>query len=296
MHVVFGANGRAGGETARALIERGEAVRVVLRRPEQGDKWTALGADVAVASMLDADAVAAALQGASGAFLLNPTPISGDPYAHTQEVGTALRRALQRAEIPKAVVLSSIGAQHASGTGVISTLNQIEELLDGAAPAVTFLRSGYFVETWSDVAGAAMTEGILPTFIEPTQKIAMVSTIDVGRAGAALLGQSWTGKRIVELGGPDDWSAEDVAIAFAKAIGRPVQPIFVPPEARAAVLANEGIDGTLAQALLGMYTGITDGHFAREEANEQHRGGVALTAAVERIVSTLQAARDQAGT
>ena len=36
MHVVFGANGRAGGETARALIERGEAVRVVLRRAEQG--------------------------------------------------------------------------------------------------------------------------------------------------------------------------------------------------------------------------------------------------------------------
>lgn len=47
MHVVFGANGRAGGETARALIERGAAVRVVLRRREQAAPWEALGVEVA---------------------------------------------------------------------------------------------------------------------------------------------------------------------------------------------------------------------------------------------------------
>ena len=41
MHVVFGANGRAGGETARALIERGEPVRVVLRRADQAAAWQA---------------------------------------------------------------------------------------------------------------------------------------------------------------------------------------------------------------------------------------------------------------
>ncbi|TIU87402.1 MAG: NmrA family protein, partial [Mesorhizobium sp.] len=51
MHVVFGANGRAGGETARALMADGEPVRVVVRRPEQGKAWAALGAEVAVASL-----------------------------------------------------------------------------------------------------------------------------------------------------------------------------------------------------------------------------------------------------
>jgi uncharacterized protein YbjT (DUF2867 family) len=148
----------------------------------------------------------------------------------------------------------------------------------------------YFIETWSDVAGAAMTEGILPTFIEPTQTFPMVSTIDVGRAGAALLCENWTGKRVVEIRGPNDWSADDVAIAFAEVVGRPVKSIFVPPEDRAPILAKEGIDDKLADALLGMYEGIADGHFAREEVNEQRRGSVSLTAAVKRIVSTLQAA------
>lgn len=170
MYVVLGANGRAGGEVVRALIAGGEAVRVVLRRREQGEKWTALGAEVAVASMEDVGAMAAALTGARAAFLLNPPPVSGDPYQRTEEIGAALADAARRAGLPKAVVLSSIGAQHASGTGVIATLNRFEALLGGVAPATAFLRSGYFVETWSEVAQPVLSQSILPTFIEPSQK------------------------------------------------------------------------------------------------------------------------------
>ncbi|WP_439629432.1 NmrA family NAD(P)-binding protein [Shinella sp.] len=221
MYVVLGANGRAGGETARALIDRGEAVRVVLRQAEQGEKWRALGAEVAVAHIEDADALAEALHGAAGAFLLNPPPVSGDPFARTAELGAALAEAARRAHLPRAVVLSSIGAQHAAGTGIIATLNRFEALLDGAAPATAFLRSGYFVETWSEVAGAALSEAVLPSFLDPAQKIAMVSTIDVGRTAAALLCEDWTGRRVVEIAGPQDWSAGDVAAAFALALGRP---------------------------------------------------------------------------
>lgn len=291
MHVVFGANGRAGGETARALIERGETVRVVLRRAEQAAPWQAKGAQVAIASMDDAGAVAAALEGASGAFLLNPPPSTGDPFAQTEAIGTALAKGVQRARLPKAVVLSSIGAQHASGTGVIATLNRIEVLLDGTVPVMAVLRSGYFVETWSEVAGAAVADGVLPTFIEPGQKIAMVSTIDVGRMAAALLCEDWNGKRVVELGGPEDWSADDVAAAFAEVLGRPVTAAFVPAEQRGVILAEDGIGDEVAAALLGMYDGIAQGRFMREDNSEHRRGSVSLTAAVERIVANLESAR-----
>ena len=289
MYVVFGANGRAGGETARALIEGGRAVRVVLRREEQAAPWKAIGAQVAVANIEDVDAVAAALAGASGAFLLNPPPVAGDPHARTEEIGIALAEGARRAGLPKAVVLSSIGAQHAAGTGVITTLNRIEALLDGATPATAFLRSGYFVETWSEVAGAAIGERVLPTFLEPAQKIPMVSTIDVGRAAAQLLHENWEGRRVVELTGPQDWSADDVAAAFAGALGHPVVPAFVPPEARAAMLASAGIPAEVATALLGMYAGIADGHVVHEPGTEQLRGTISLAVAVERIVSAARA-------
>jgi uncharacterized protein YbjT (DUF2867 family) len=290
MHVVLGANGRAGGETARALIERGETVRVVLRCHEQGELWTALGAEVAVARIEDADAMAAALEGASGAFLLNPPPLRGDPYARTEELGAALADAARRARLPKAVVLSSIGAQHASGTGVIATLNRFEALLDGAAPATAFLRSGYFVETWGEVAQTVMSESVLPTFIDPSQVIPMVSTIDVGHAAAAVLCEDWTGKRVLELGGPVDWSAGDVATAFAEVLGRPVRSMLVPTEQRAALLAQEGVPAEVANALLAMYEGIASGLFARASSSEHRRGTISLTAAIERAVAKVDAA------
>lgn len=290
MYVVLGANGRAGGEAAHALIERGEAVRVVLRRKEQGEKWTALGAEVAVASIEDADAMADALEGASAAFLLNPPPVSGDPYARTQELGAALADAARRARLPKAVVLSSIGAQHASGTGVIATLNRFEALLDGVAPATAFLRSGYFVETWGEVAETVVSESVLPTFLKPSRRIPMVSTIDVGRAAATVLCEQWTGKRVVELGGPHDWSAGEVAAAFAEVLGRPVAPVLVPPERRAALLAEQGIPGEVASALLGMYGGIANGLFVRHNDSEHRRGTISLTTAIERVVATVEPA------
>ena len=184
------------------------------------------------------------------------------------------------------MLLSSIGAQHRSGTGVIATLNRMETALAGAAPATAFLRSGYFVETWSEVAGAA-ADGVLPSFLAPDLKIPMVSTIDVGQAAARLMSEHWTGHRIVELGGPAEWSAADVAAAFAAALGRPVAPSLVPREARVPMLIEAGVSSEVAEALAGMYDGLASGRVAREEGTEHWRGSTPLPAAVERIVAAL---------
>lgn len=291
MNVIFGASGRAGGETAGALLAAGGAVRVVLRRADQAPSWRARGADVALADMTDADAVAAVLQGAQGAFLLNPPPVAGDPARSAAVIGAALAEGARRAGLPKAVVLSSVGAQHAAGTGVIGTLHQIETLLADAAPATAFLRPGYFVETWSEVLDAVLGDGVLPTFTEPALKMPMVSTIDVGRAAAALLGEHWSGRRVVELGGPDDWSARDVAEAFARVLGRPVEPAFVPEAERAAVYARAGVPEEVARALLAMYDGLNDGRVTREAGREERRGTTSLVTAVARIVSDARSGR-----
>lgn len=129
-----------------------------------------------------------------------------------------------------------------------------------------------------------IADGVLPSFLEPSQKIPMVSTIDVGRTAACLLSDEFSGKRIVELRGPQDWSANDVAAAFGRVLDRNVVTAFVPPGARAAVLAQEGVPAKVADALLGMYDGIANGRVEHEEGAQQRRGSVALARAVERIV------------
>lgn len=284
MYVVLGANGRAGSETAFALIELHKPVRVVLRRPEQAERWTKLGVDVAIGSIEDIPTLAAALRDASGAFLLSPPPISGDPYKGADEVGNALKEAVRRVGLPKVVALSSVGAQHETGTGVIATLNRLEKHLEQAAPSTTFLRPGYFVEAWGEVAQVVIADSVLPSFLEPTKLISMVSTIDVGRTAARLLSDDFSGKRIVELRGPQDWSPNDVAAAFGGVLGRAVETAFVPPEARAAVLKQAGVSPEVADALLGMYDGIASGRVEHEDGTEQRRGSVALADAVERIM------------
>ena len=289
MFVVLGANGRAGGETARALIELRKPVRVVLRRPEQAETWKTLGADVAIGSIDDKPGLAAAMKDAQGGFLLCPPPLGGDPYGRANEVGAALAAAVRQAGLPKVVALSSIGAQHATGTGVIATLNSLEKHLEAAAPSTTFLRPGYFVETWAEVAPAVLADGVLPSFLEPSQKIPMVSTTDVGRTAARLLADDFTGKRVVELRGPQDWSAQDVASAFGSVLGRHVETAFVPPEARAAVLAQGGVPRDVADALLGMYDGIASGRVEHEDGTEQRRGSVALADAVARLLRSMEA-------
>jgi uncharacterized protein YbjT (DUF2867 family) len=118
----------------------------------------------------------------------------------------------------------------------------------------------------------------------------MVSTIDVGRAAATVLCEEWTGKRVVELGGPEDWSAGDVASAFAEVLGRPVVPVPVPPERRAALLAEEGVPGEVASALLGMYEAIANGLFMHQNDSEHRRGTISLTTAIERVVATVEPA------
>lgn len=289
MYVVLGANGRAGGETARALLEMRKPVRVVLRHPEQADEWAGLGADVAIGDIDDAPSLAKALSDASGAFLLCPPPVNGAPYLRAEEIGSALAQAARQAELPKVVALSSIGAQHATGTGVIAMLHSLEKHLVGAALSTTFLRPGYFVETWGEVATAVIEDGVLPSFLEPAVKFPMVSTVDVGRTAARLLSDDFGGNRVVELRGPQDWCADDVATAFGRVLDRPVKTAFVPAEERLAILVQEGVSPEVAEALLGMYDGIASGRVAHETGNEQVYGSVELIDAVERIVRHMAA-------
>jgi uncharacterized protein YbjT (DUF2867 family) len=72
MYVILGASGKTGGCAAAALIDMGKPVRVVVRCIERGVVWKARGADVAVADVDDASALARVLRGGDGAYIMVP--------------------------------------------------------------------------------------------------------------------------------------------------------------------------------------------------------------------------------
>jgi hypothetical protein len=69
-----------------------------------------------------------------------------------------------------------------------------------------------------------------------------------------------------------------------------VVPVLVPPERRAALLAEAGVPREVASALLGLYEGIANGLIVRQNGSEHRRGTIPLTTAMERIVAAVEPA------
>src|SRR5690242_1936233 len=70
----------------------------------------------------------------------------------------------------------------------------------------------------------ARESGVLASHLQPVDKaFPMVATEDVGRTAAALLQESWTGRRVIELEGPRRVRPVDIAAALSGALGRPVR-------------------------------------------------------------------------
>ncbi len=131
LFVVAGVSGHTGAAVATALLAGKHAVRVVVRDAAKGAAWKARGAEVAVADVGDRAQLAAALKGASGAYLLLPPPAwgQGDLVRDRAAKTAAIAGAVSDAKPGHVVALSSAGAQHAAGTGPIVALHAFEAAL-----------------------------------------------------------------------------------------------------------------------------------------------------------------------
>ena len=227
MYAITGITGQVGGAVARSLLHAGKPVRAVVRDAAKGEAWKALGCEVALADLSDEAALTAALQGTEAVFLLIPPNFDPSPgFPEIQALAKSLRSALVAAKPGRVVCLSTIGAQ-ATQPNLLNQLGVIEQVLGDLPMPVGFLRAAWFMENavW-DVPAAR--EGSVPSFLQPLDKpVPMVATADIGGLGAAMLQEQWTGRRVVELEGPNRVTPNEIAAAFAGVLGHPVhmQPV-----------------------------------------------------------------------
>ncbi len=259
MYVIAGVTGNTGSRAADALLALGEKVRVIVREPAKGEPWRAKGAEVAVTRLDDAKALAQALKGAKGAWLLVPPRYDADDQlAANRPLIAALGEGVKASGVPHVAFLSSVGADQATGTGPIRNLRHAEEVLGAAAKNVTFLRAGYFFENFAPVLPAT-AGGALPTFLMPDRPFPMVATADVGRAAAELLLEPANDRRIVELSSVRPWSPSAVAAELSQILGRTVVAQFVPKEAVVPTLTGMGFLPGVAGLVEEMHTACNEG-------------------------------------
>jgi len=284
MYVVTGATGRVGGATAAALLATGSPVRVVLRDPARGGSWAARGAEVAVADLLDRAALADALAGAAGAFVLSPFDLGvPDPLAHADAVAAAVSGAVADASVPHVVALSSGGADLPAGTGPVVGLHRLEAALSGSRAVVTALRPCHFQEKVRDVLDVAREHGVLPVLgASADEPRPQVATRDVGAVAARALLAAPARSGTVDVLGPAA-SERDVARALSRALGRPVEPAVVPAEAWAPSLEEAGLPPVAAALVAELYRADERGLLA-PRGDRVERGTTPLTDTVAALV------------
>jgi uncharacterized protein YbjT (DUF2867 family) len=281
MYVIAGVSGNTGSIVATSLLEQGKKVRVLVRDATKGEVWKARGAEVAVASVDDEDALAKALEGATAAYLLSPPDVSSKDFIGERRATIeTIARAVERSKLPYVVFLSSTGAQHEAGTGPIRTVHFGEERLARTPAKTTFVRAAYFLDNWGAVLGAA-AHGKLPSFLPPDLVVPMVSTKDIGLVAAKALLEPPAGKsEIIELAGPRDYSPRELAAVLGKIVGKPVELDTAPLEAVVPAFTSFGFSANVAGLFQEMYAGIANGAVAFEGKGARHvRGTVDAEAA-----------------
>lgn len=276
MYAVFGATGNTGKVVADQLLAQGKQVRVIVRDPHKVESLRARGAKVVVATFKDKVALAAALQGVAGAYVMQPPNIeSADMIVAAKDQADVLAYAIEEARVPHVVHLSSIGAQHENGTGPIAGLHYSEQRLRSATPALTSVRAPYFMENWATVL-PALADGVLVSMLPLDKAIPMIATEDIGRIAATLLIEGPRGHQIVELEGPRALSPRDIAEVLSAQLSRPIVPTLVPMEAVAATFESFGFNARNAEIYREMFEAIGNGRAAPEGNHRVLRGHVTI--------------------
>jgi NAD(P)H dehydrogenase (quinone) len=271
VYAITGITGKVGGIVARTLLAAGLPIRAVVRDAHKGRPWTEKGCEVAIASIADADDLTKAFSGAEGVFLMTPPDFDPEPgFPLTHEAIESIKAAIAAAQPGKVVFLSTVGAQVAE-FNLLNNSKITEEGLRTVSVPVAFLRAAWFMENASWDVEAAKA-GIIPSFLQPLEHpIRMVATADIGRTTADLLRESWTGLRIVELEGPRRYSANDIAVGFAEAVGHPVRMEPVPRDTWEALFRSQGMKHPLAR--IRMIDGFNEGWIDFEGDGAEHRTG-----------------------
>ncbi len=278
MYVISGVSGNTGSAAADALLAARQPVRVIVRDAAKGEPWKARGAEVAVASLDDRAALARALAGAKGAYLILPPNGWGetDLAPGRKAYAAAIVGAVADARPGHVVLLSSIGANHPSGTGPIQFIHPIEKGLREVGVPSTFLRAGFFMENWAGLAPGAIESGTLYYGMRSDAKLPQVATPDIGKTAARLLLEGPpAGARIVQLTGPEDLTLQETADVLGKIGGKPIHAVTVPPQATVEAFLGMGASREIGELYAELTVAFNDGKLTWE-AGEVLRGTITL--------------------
>ena len=230
MILVTGATGPTGRGIIPALVAQGLPVRALAHSAARGAELEALGvAEVAVGDLLDAAAMARALEGCAAVYHIPPSVNSREP-----EMDALVLAAAQAAGVGHFVFHSLLHPLLTAIPHHLMHLKMEERLIDSGLP-FTILQPTSYMQNWS----ARVHDDTLFVPWGPDAPLAQVDLADVGAVAARVLSEGGHLGATYELCG-SDLSFTQMAAIMSEATGREVKVQRIPVAAWQEMLKKFG--------------------------------------------------------
>lgn len=262
--LVFGATGQQGGSVARALINKGWPVRVMVRNPSSPASLALrdAGAELVAGNFDDIEVMRGAMTGAYGVFSVQPSS-PGGTVTDDDEVRYGKTIASLASECGvQHLVYSSGGAVSDRPTGVahFDTKAEIERHIHTLPIVSTIVRPATFMELLV-MPGFGLDEGQFHFFMQPDGAMQVLAVEDIGKIVAAIYAH------------PERFKGKTFEIASDVVTGLQLQELFSAAAGRLITYSRFSDAVLTANPFLQKLTALADdgrlvGHASLEEMRQ----------------------------
>jgi uncharacterized protein YbjT (DUF2867 family) len=264
MILVAGATGFLGGEICRRLMERGAAVRALVREtsdPAAVDRLRALGAETVRGDLRDRASLDSACSGVRSVVSTATTTRSrqpGDSVEATDEAGQLNLVDSARDAGAEHFVYVSYSRNFGDDGPLTRAKRAVEQRLRDSGMTYTILRPSFFMEVWlSPHLGFDFQNRRATVYGTGEGRISFISLGDVAEFATRAVLSPDTMSTVVELGGPDAVTPLEAVRIFEEIGGAPFDVQHVPEAALREQLATatDSLQQSFACLMLGYARG-----------------------------------------
>ena len=254
MILIAGGTGTLGTQIVRLLTARGLEVRILTRDPARAEHERSDLVEIASGDVQDARAVERATAGAQtviSAIQGFGGAVPAGPQAVDRQGNTNLIRAANEGETDHFILVSIRGAAPDHPMELFRMKYRAEQELKASGLTWTIIRPTAYMETWGTLIGKPLLEtGRTRIFGRGNNPINFVSAHDVARfVELAVVDPAMRGE-VVEVGGPENLSMEQVAQTFEAVTGKEGKASHVPlPMMRLMSVIMRPINPTLGRQI-----------------------------------------------
>ena len=276
MILVAGATGRLGTQIVSLLLGRRQQVRVLTRDPQRAQHLRGEGLEIATGDVRDPDSlpgpmagvdtVVSAVHGFEGPG--GVTPASVDHLGNRNLIAAA-----EAAGARRFVMLSVVGAAPDHVMELFRMKHRAEQLLRGSSLDWTIIRATAFMELWAALVGAPiLKDGKTTIFGRGENPINFVSVLDVARFVDLAVSDPGLRGAVIEVGGPENLTFNQVAAILARAAGKEISVSHVPlPVMRLASVVMRPLKPALARQIqAGVVMDTSDMRLDAQRARQQY--------------------------